>query len=93
MSLERFDLLIPDDIKQEIEKRAVDKAIAPRVLGRMLLVEKTKETMGAYSFSQEKMSEYSQAARQGNEQRTRSPFINECVREKLNLQKKGGIKK
>lgn len=44
MSLERFDLLIPDDIKQEIEKRAADKAIAPRVLGRMLLVEKIKET-------------------------------------------------
>lgn len=43
MALERFDLLIPDDIKQEIENKAVEKAIAPRVLGRMLLVEKVKE--------------------------------------------------
>lgn len=42
MSLERFDLLIPDDIKQEIEKKAERLAIAPRVLGRMLLVEKVR---------------------------------------------------
>lgn len=43
MALERFDLLLPAEIKQEIEERAVNKAVAPRVLGRMLLVEKVKE--------------------------------------------------
>ncbi len=43
MALERFDLLLPADIKQEIENRAIEKAVAPRVLGRMLLVEKVNE--------------------------------------------------
>jgi hypothetical protein len=43
MALERFDMLIPDDIKREIENKAAEKAIAPRVLGRILLVEKVKE--------------------------------------------------
>jgi hypothetical protein len=42
MALERFDLLIPGEIKREIERRAIEKAVAPRVLGRMLLVEKIK---------------------------------------------------
>lgn len=43
MALSRFDLLIPAETKQKIESIANDKAIAPRVLGRMLLVEKVKE--------------------------------------------------
>ncbi len=43
MALERFDLLIPADIKAKIVNKAIEKAVAPRVLGRMLLVEKVKE--------------------------------------------------
>ncbi|MBU4501828.1 MAG: hypothetical protein KKA79_04495 [Nanoarchaeota archaeon] len=41
--MKRFDLNIPEDIAEAIEKMATEKAIPPRVLGRSLLVEKVKE--------------------------------------------------
>lgn len=37
MGIERFDLLIPDEIKQEIENRAAEKAIPPRVFESILI--------------------------------------------------------
>lgn len=39
----RFDLNLPPEIVQEIRRAAREKAIPPRTLGRMLLVEKVKE--------------------------------------------------
>ena len=43
MKLERFDMLIPDYIKKTLYEMAEKKAMKPRALGRLLLVERLNE--------------------------------------------------
>lgn len=44
--LERFDLLLPAAAIEVVQKEAAIRGISPRTMGRILLVEKTKELMG-----------------------------------------------
>ena len=44
--LQRFDLLLPVAAIEVVQKEAAIRGISPRTMGRILLVEKTKELMG-----------------------------------------------
>ena len=44
--LERFDLLLPPAAVQVIRDEAAVRGISPRTMGRVLIVEKTKELIG-----------------------------------------------
>jgi len=45
-NLMRFDLLLPPAAIEVIKTEAAIRGISPRVMGRMLVVEKIKETIG-----------------------------------------------
>ena len=45
-NLERFDLLLPPAAVEIITKEAAIRGVSPRVMGRMLVIEKVKDMVG-----------------------------------------------